>query len=323
MPLPSDGARTLVLTAFLRGSASGHDGGSFSTATNLLKHVSGLVRRSPGLCGEGTLHVVHDNERFRHNETYGIARLHYFAADPSMPPRDARWRMFAHVLRSEAAGGWECAWATDMTDVDVLRLPPCSTSYYGEARLAVGTDACGLKPAWLRDVARRANYTLASSALRAFLNERDHQVHRRRQTLNCGLVGGLRATILPLIDQMSDRMARHHGQVPPPPHIPMDMLFWNEVVLEMEAQRRAPIVSGYPLGPVNLPMWGGLSDQTAFCPRHADPWLGQRVVCSGQCKVAWVNATIGHYWFGHKLKSWWTRFNADELKRGGRRPSCV
>ncbi len=262
--------RTIVVTAFLKGSSAGHLGSFKSSMSHLLKHVDLFVRRSPGICSASQLHVVHDIEYYRHNASRKGVHLHYFPAVSTMPPGDARWSMFAQVLRAaerDVHGGWECAWAVDLTDVDVLRLPPCSAAYYGEAQLAIGTDACALRPAWLRDVAQRANYTARLSApMRALIDDRS-----RRQIRNCGLVGGLRAVLLPAIERMSERMRRHYSEDPRPPHVPMDMLFWNEYALGWEASGRPPLVSGYPRGPVNLPMWGGLAEGTQMCEVRPAP----------------------------------------------------
>ena len=332
----TEGARTIVLTAFLRGSAAGH-AGAFLTATNLRKHVDAFLKRSPGLCSADRLHIVHDDPAARALDRHNGAHLHYFSPVRSMPPGDARWGMIADVL-SNTTIAWDCAWAVDMTDVQVLRLPECSRSTYGDAGLAIGSDACGLKVAYLRAVASKTNVTVDSPPFREFLQLPVAGVRRpslasgapltnRRQTLNCGLVGGLRAVVLPFIARIAARVNEHHASVPKPPHLPMDMLFVNEAALELEAARGGRlVVSGYPAGPVNLPMWGGISEATSCCPQlHADPFewrRGRAVVCMSACKVAWANATMGHYWFGHKLQSWWLRFNAEGLKASGPRSSC-
>ena len=325
-----------MITAFLTGATAGHVG-SFGTASNVLKHASSLLRRSPGLCNRHQLHVVHDSHRYRHNTSIANGvHLHYFEPVASMPPGDARWRMFASVLNGAAVGDWDCAWALDMTDVGVLRIPPCDIDHYGPAGLAIGSDACSNMKPWLRQVAERANWTSDDSAFRAHLrgeSQHLHHSHHPHQIFNCGIIGGLRGAFLPAVERMAARMAARYSTHPPPPHVPMDMLFWNEEALRLSRERSQPLVSGYPHGPVNLPMWGGLSDATAACPRHVDPFVvGQlvggssvRPACtrSAACRMAWVNATLGHYWFGHKLQAWWWRYNAIHLGRGGWRNSCV
>ena len=167
VPIPPStaSARTLLVTAFLTGSPSGH-AGAFGSITNVLKHVGALLKRSPGLCSHANMHVVHDTYTLRYKTTYQGVNLHYFAPEPQMPPGDARWRMFAEVLRGLE---WDCAWAVDLSDVDVLRLPPCSAKFYGESGLASGSDACaGKMKGWLRSVAERVNGTRFSEGLRTF-----------------------------------------------------------------------------------------------------------------------------------------------------------
>ena len=257
-PPSSASARTLLVTAFLTGSPSGH-AGAFGRITNVLKHVGALLRRSPGLCQRSNVHVIHDTFALRYNTTYQGVHLHYFEPELHMPPGDARWRMFAEVLRGLE---WDCAWAVDMADVDVLRLPPCSAKYYGDVGLASGSDACaGKMKDWLRSVAERVEGSQRfSEGLRSFLGmppaastnvtrrsgrgvrsgagggvggRPQPKAPRRRQALNCGIVGGQREVFWRAVERMSARMAAHYSTVPRPPHVPMDMLFWNEDYLDM------------------------------------------------------------------------------------------
>ena len=142
--------------------------------------------------------------------------------------------------------------------------------------------------------------------------------------LNCGVIGGLKAAFLPLVVRMAARMSARYSAVPRPPYVPVDMLSWNEEAWKLMAASGHPIVTGYPRGPVNLPMWGRLSDTTSACPRHPDPApAAQSAYCRARaCRVAWINATLGYYWFAHKIQQWWHRFNAEKLGPGGWRPSC-
>ena len=84
-----------------------------------------------------------------------------------------------------------------------------------------------------------------------------------------------------------------------------DMVAWNVVALRLAA---ANVLSGYPHGPTNLPMYGGLS------PAHWDHTGnatmggggggkgGKRRLCahSEECRHAWLRAAQGLHWFGHK-----------------------
>ena len=80
-----------------------------------------------------------------------------------------------------------------------------------------------------------------------------------------------------------------------PLYLGADMVVWNEVA---HTQR---IIAGYPLGPVNLPMWGAFprahprrSRSGAFCSLKTT-----------RCRHAWINVTRRLYWFGHKLPMSW------------------
>ena len=60
------------------------------------------------------------------------------------------------------------------------------------------------------------------------------------------------------------------------------------------ALQRGHVVTGYPLGPVNWPMYGG------FTYRHPK-------YCAGPCRPAWFNQSKGSFWFGHKMPPHWMR----------------
>ena len=88
------------------------------------------------------------------------------------------------------------------------------------------------------------------------------------------------------------------------------MVVWNE---EANAVRDGggTIVTGYPQGPVNLPMWGAFARAH---PRHIRN--GER--CSlklTHCRHLWLNGTSGMYWFGHKLPWSWVVASTGRLGR--------
>ena len=71
------------------------------------------------------------------------------------------------------------------------------------------------------------------------------------------------------------------------------MLLLNQIALEMTAAGE-PLITGYPDGPANLPinMFG--------------PWKEVRGgACPGTCRVGFLNATRGKYWFTHKPAKLW------------------
>lgn len=318
------GGRTLVVSSFLTGAAAGHQG-SFGRSTNLRKHLQAFMERSPGLCNRSDLHVVHDQSVMENVSNILGASLHYVPPAASMPPADRRWDLYDNLLRGVA---WECAWAVDLTDVEVLRLPRCTEDVLPAASVAIASDSCspGAKE-WLARLVKSSGlaHTLKSSFL-AFAGYKggaapthpDSQRLYRLPLLNAGAVGGRRTAFEPALRAVADRIRRHY--VPGTPHVNIDMVFWNELLLE---QREHTII-GYPHGPVNLPMWGRLSSPSPFCSMtHEDP-AEPGTKCIAECRALWANATLGHYWFAHKLQQWWVRFNVDGLgpRAGPHQRSC-
>ena len=98
----------------------------------------------------------------------------------------------------------------------------------------------------------------------------DSQRLYRLPLLNAGAVGGRRTALEPALRAVAHRIRRHC--VPGTPHVNIDMVVWNELLLE---QREYTII-GYPHGLVNLPMWGRLSSPSPFCSiTHEDPGPSQ------------------------------------------------
>ena len=88
---------------------------------------------------------------------------------------------------------------------------------------------------------------------------------------NAGIVGGRRAVFEGALSTVVNRMAglTEIG----------DMVAWNEVALTQGDR----LITGYPRGPTNLPMYGKLM------PEHKCPRL---------CRHKWLNETRGMYWCG-------------------------
>jgi len=82
-----------------------------------------------------------------------------------------------------------------------------------------------------------------------------------------------------------------------------DMVAWNEVAL---SQRKLQVLSGYPTGPTNLPMYGGLApNHLDDTEQNASRARGRRAPCahSERCRHAWLRKTSSMYWFGHKASN--------------------
>lgn len=207
--------------------------------------------------------------------------FHAFPPRPDRVPGDARYPLFAEVLdRTES---WECAFAIDLADVALLRLPPCSAL---PDRLVIATDGCsGFIKKWLlsRTARNRLNETV-SSAFRDFSADTS-----RKLVLNSGVIGGRRAALLPALADVNARL-RSHWDRRPPFLAGTDMVLWNEAALTRH------LVVGYPSGPVKLPMWGSFNG--AACPGmivddcHRHDWVD-------------LSMRLGLHWFAHKMEFTW------------------
>ena len=95
-----------------------------------------------------------------------------------------------------------------------------------------------------------------------------------------------------------------------------DMLVWNAVMLDRGFQQ---IVTGYPYGPVNLPLDGRLVAHEDGQPhfelclpmRHSDPAADSAsgAQCNtSRCVTQYATAdSLGRFWFAHKAPGWWLR----------------
>lgn len=302
----------VVLAAYLVGSSNLHHGpGSFvSTATGvrgLYDTIDNFIGMSPGLCRAGVqVHIVHDvaGAASAHR---GVV-LHAFAPDPSFLGGDRRWGLYLQALSTLRR--WSCAWALDM-DVAALVVPWCSAL---RAALHLGSDACSWKiKTWLQ---RASRHTLLNATWGAHFTR---FLHDRQQPYNSGIVGGRREVFLQSLNSVVSRLEAHRASGPPLV-VGADMLLWNWAALgdgsdvdpqgggvgvrsqhgtgrAARAARRAraatalpvaatAVVTGYPNGPVNWPMWAKLPRPSTdgLCPAtHA---------CNSQCGYAWLNSSI-------------------------------
>lgn len=338
--------RTVVLTSFLNGAESGHPtSGSFAGKSSMFRIFDLFLKRSPALrpCRWATVHLLHDVPRdrlsvqhrnranslgrghgsrleFLDNDTSvwhykGAWMLHYFAPNPHVPPADIRWSHGLELLTSRLPH-WDCAWMVDISDVAVLRVPRCSQPALA-SRLAISSDVCspGVKR-WLASNADTSRARLrADASFRAFVDKSSGRGTAQAPlwqhgVRNTGIIGGRREVLLPALQVVSAQLAQHHGSQPKPPHLSVDMVVWNAHLLG-----RA-VVTGYPNGPVNLPMWGKLAVASPWCHAHRHP-LNASLRCSEACKIAFANESLhaGRFWFSHKLEEWWVRMNAKHLDK--------
>ena len=311
---------TLFMSAFLthtrnvhRGAFAYHRRSSKGGKSALQRSVEELVDSSPGLChglhdGSSRLLIVHDqpDEQWQPAaDGYSGVELHVIAAEESTGPglgNDRRWLLFERLLRRDAR--WDCAFAMDLTDVRVLAAPPCA-SLVAADRLAIISDdthhCCrkGIR-AWLMDKAHRTGYNASwSDALRRFLKPSEPLL--KHHLWNCGAVGGARGAFLAALGNATSMMRAHWERFPHVQEAGLDMLVWNEIAISRTLEAKKPPITGYPLGPANVPV-------NAFGPwAHVPRAVGR---CPGECRLGFINATAGRYWFTHKppTKSPWLGF---------------
>ena len=294
--------RTIIMTAFLRFSGNPHRRGSFvsqgrkdpsSLLGSMHMLADQLVASSPTMCSPGvSIHIVHDLTNHTHhrlNVTY-----HGSARAPWRPPDAQRFVLYAELLRRIT---WDCAFAVDISDVVMLRVPPCHAL---PKRLIIGSDSdAGWFRGWLRKAAR-LNGLLGnlSESFAAFLNG---SKTRDLPGLNVGVLGGCRATLQPLLQRVVRKFEMHWpatGQRAL--SAASDMVLWNQLG-DLLHDASTPPLTGFPTGPVNMPMYGGVTPGKCLA-RYVRNGT-QRI--PNPCRQRWLQSTRGMYWFAHKPVASW------------------
>ena len=291
------------------------------------ERVDQFVARSAVLCETGVeVHVVHNlntsgattrRRRVTYHSDPPAARRGQM---PSMPIIDQRFWLLQRLLLGHGAS-WECVFAVDLTDVDVLRVPRCDA--FPRAKLLIASDSCGdgVKR-WVRIKGEDAGFNGTwDGGFRAFLRGGDGggggsggstAVGSARQPArciwNCGIIGGGRGPLLRALRYVvrrlatvwsqpfgSSRLAAHALKDPVG-----DMVAWNEYCHAHADE----LVTGYPNGPVNLPMYGHLMRPDRECRDPAAAEASEPRAAAQGCAVTWHSAWAGRYFFGHKLPGW-------------------
>jgi hypothetical protein len=168
---PTPSFRTALLAAFLKAAPLIHTGGFAhrvadsthgSAAQQVAAQINAFIASSPALCVPNvTLHVVHDatntsaellanltnTSELVHPDLFTV-RFHSFPPTPHIISNDLRWEHFARVLDNEE---YDCAFALDLTDIAVFRVPPCGRL---PEKLMVASGG-NVKP-WLATAANRS-----------------------------------------------------------------------------------------------------------------------------------------------------------------------
>lgn len=198
--------RTILVSTFLNYQAAAvHPHGSFaafagaSSTRNLHLAADNMVRKSPGLCTPNTeVHILHDLRATVPAVRDGVF-YHYVQPQQSWPADGNRWVLLAQFLRNRTHS-WDCAYAIDITDVVVLRLPPCRALH----SVTMASDTGGSK-SWLRKQARRTGLgQRGSPELQRWLETDTDQL-----VVNCGVVGGPRAHFQPLLERVERLLVDH------------------------------------------------------------------------------------------------------------------
>lgn len=299
------------------GTVKQHEG-SFGNSPSMVKGMSPsqlyaavdlFVARSAVLCDSSVavhaLHNLNGSEVVRHR--FGV---NYHADPPTlrsrltpvMPTIDLRFWLLLRLLQRKPH--WSCVFAVDVSDVDVLVVPRCGL-HVRTNTLAMASDGCqgDFIRRWVLRKGLAAGFnTTWSATFEAWL--RGNKEVPNWCVVNCGIFGGTRSVVLPMLQWVVDRLMQVWSGVglsrleAHKIHDPVgDMVAFNEWAFE----QRDALVTGFPLGPVNLPMYGhlmlgrGRNLSGGWCPPHAN---------DSTCFTspdAWYEASRGTYWFGHKL----------------------
>mmetsp|Transcript_23674 Transcript_23674/g.39072 ORF Transcript_23674/g.39072 Transcript_23674/m.39072 type:complete len:416 (-) Transcript_23674:28-1275(-) len=268
---------------------------AFNLARLLVTMIDGVVDESPFDIAN-KLTVLHDTPLTI--PSYRGVTLHRLSLRTSwllreftgMPGNDARWLAYAHELvgapHSEGLAQsnqatfelTDCVFAIDLADVRVISDPSSlcvsnpSTFFSASDVCYCASDQCTFKltKRWLAATTRLNNFT-ASNGLRKWLllGKEKH-----RSLWNCGIVGGSWSRLRHFLFAMRRGLEAHYrrlsqlrgldtlplterfaGQVRMPT---IDALVHNEVLLMHEFKRGRAVITGYPAGPLNLPMFGDL-----------------------------------------------------------------
>ena len=337
-------SETWVIAAYMLPSKAQqnlHTKGSFAQrgAAQLHMSVDRFVQMSPALCAPGTsLHIVHNtnaSDQRRGVEYHRFSDAAVAAESmPPMPVMDSRWVLISRLLQRDAR--WECAFVVDLTDVTLVAAPSCAA--LPRDRFYAASD--GSSPKSARWLARRGELNEFNvsypPAFRAFLDPMAYYRRCRANVsapllagsgrqpclYNAGIVGGRRPAFAAALAAVDARLchswaARKNRAM----QIGSDMVAWNEAAVNASGR----VLTGYPYGPLNLPMFGQMT--------HQDPTKAKEGAhCAGACRHRWLNASLGDYWFSHKAPKSWTLAaipracrprGKHDARRGYAAPACV
>ena len=292
--------RVLLLTSHLSTGPikDTHSDGSFhffgTLQQQLARFVDGLARTKAGADVE--LHLIHDDDKLSGMNRLSGVELHPMGVPFRLPPIDARYSAYWELLQRLDPPADTCIFMFDLADVELLRNPRSLCETHRDA-LFLESGQCDhdrpkhghsarhhtlnhslprppppntLKSVRYRDVAnylkhvqKRNNYT-GTPRLDSFL---DDGSERGRLMFNAGIQGGTWRVVEPYLADLIARLSVHWLRRASLEHAQnfIDMLVVNEIALERQ-RRGLPLISGYPVGPLNMPNRGIMCGADGLAP---------------------------------------------------------
>ena len=286
-------SRLVVLTAFLSPPRTADEfDGAFAqsarkdqrTVYDIANRWAYTLRSRRHRTGAVKMHVVHDNNEALPPSHYvpdpDVELRHIrlsasdaaLAASTGMSPIDQRWLAYGQLVtpwteespkgvshHAAAFTSDDCVFAIDAADVGLIGNASDLCTRNPTAVIA-GSDSCDVKvKGFMRRHALHAHFTL-SDTLDAFLRRR---ALKHLPLFNAGIVGARGSVWLTFLAELSSAIRRHYelvgvraaGRF-------VDMLVLNDLLLARHA-RGAAVVTGWPKGVVNLPMWSNFCNKGA------------------------------------------------------------
>lgn len=258
-------ARVLLLGAYLvRGKGLKLHKGNFKQTRaahqTLHRHIDAFIRESSANLDGVRLAIVHDIKALGNWSTYRNADL-LLVPSVAMPPQQARWRAYVQAFRGAAAIPPDrCVFAIDLDDVRMINDAAALCRRHADA-LLVGSDYCGLKDTrkFARDRVKAAAFN-ATGAYAEWLYGSSKDWKGAWQTKNAGIIGGVQRRLWPFVEAKAAAIDLHVDALSRRPDVgeargwSIDMPVTNALLLN----RNEKLVSGWPYGPVSMPLFGQL-----------------------------------------------------------------
>ncbi len=307
----------LVLTAHFIHTQNPH-GGAFglnsSLAVRARAWASAIALRRARI-GDLALRIMHDDPTSPDGsagEPSVVLQRVELAHAREMAANDLRWLAFDQLMAHEY-GLSDCVFVVDVSDVgiignlsDLCRLYPLAI--FG------GSDSCGIGgargvKAWMRSQAVRSNFSLLSAPwLQHVLSQRTSVP----VVFNCGIAGGVRHVFAPFVRAMAAAIREHYSRREAVAWRLVDMLVFNELLLQRLTRSvggltqpqsllgwNRTVVTGWPLGVLNLPMWSTFCGHDA-CSMTA-PAAGRAPLKADECVRRLMLQMAPRYYFVHKV----------------------